>query len=335
MTQTRRRQVLRAIIEDYVNSHEPVGSKALIQRHNLKVSSATIRNDMAALEEEGLITAPHASAGRIPTEKGYRYFVDEITAPGPLSPAEKRAIHRLLDSSETVEEVYERTVKVLSHLTHQVAVLQYPVAPVSTIRRIELIPLTQQQISVVLISDSGRVLQRLVSLPEYSQPMLDLLHRQLLQEFLGKPVTGLQQKNQESATGPETDQLRQQVLEALAAFGQADDTSRLIIAGTSFLAQSTADFSSSIAPILDALEEQVTMLRLLSEMAEDARGFAVRIGTENTAVPLSETSIVTSIYAAEESSRVGVIGPTRMDYLTATSAVRGVARYVSKILGST
>ena len=113
MSEPRKLEVLRAIVEDYVHSREPVGSKALVERHHLGVSSATIRNDMAALEDEGLITAPHTSAGRIPTDKGYRLFVDQISAVKPLSPAERRAIQALLEGSDDLDDILDRTVRLL------------------------------------------------------------------------------------------------------------------------------------------------------------------------------------------------------------------------------
>ena len=126
MNDDRRARVLRAIVEDYVSTNEPVGSKALVDRHRLGVSSATIRNDMAALEQEGLIAQPHTSAGRIPTDKGYRAFVDRIDEIKPLSAAEKRAVARVLEHPVDVDDVLDRTVRLLSQLTHQVAMVQYP-----------------------------------------------------------------------------------------------------------------------------------------------------------------------------------------------------------------
>src|SRR3712207_6291310 len=122
----RKLEVLRAIVEDYVSTEEPVGSKALVERHNLGVSPATIRNDMATLEDEGYITQPHTSAGRIPTDKGYRLFVDRLTTVKPLSPAERRAIQSFLDGAADLDDVVGRTVRLLAQLTRQVAVVQYP-----------------------------------------------------------------------------------------------------------------------------------------------------------------------------------------------------------------
>src|SRR4051812_23427848 len=164
MQDERRHAVLRAIVEDYVSTQEPVGSKALVERHGLGVSPATVRNDMAALEEEGLITQPHTSAGRIPTDKGYRLFVDRLTTIKPMTQAEKRAIASILDGAVDLDDVVQRSVRLLAQLTHQVALVQYPTLSRSTVRHVEIVALTPARLLVVLILSSGRVEQRLVEL---------------------------------------------------------------------------------------------------------------------------------------------------------------------------
>src|SRR6478672_1420275 len=164
MQDERRLAVLRAIVEDYVSTEEPVGSKALVERHGLGVSPATVRNDMAALEEEGLITQPHTSAGRVPTDKGYRLFVDRLTTIKPMSAAEKRAIATILDGAVDLDDVVQRSVRLLAQLTHQVALVQYPTLSRSTVRHVELIALAETRVLTVLILSTGRVEQRLVDL---------------------------------------------------------------------------------------------------------------------------------------------------------------------------
>src|SRR6266568_8007477 len=134
----RRFEVLRAIVADYVSHQEPVGSKVLVERYNLGVSSATVRNDMAALEEEGYIAQPHTSAGRVPTDKGYRLFVDRLSQVKPLSTAERRAIHTFLDGAVDLDDVVARTVRLLAQITQQVAVVQYPSLSRSSVRHVEL-----------------------------------------------------------------------------------------------------------------------------------------------------------------------------------------------------
>ncbi len=136
MSEDRKLAVLRAIVEDYVATQEPVGSKTLVERHQLGVSPATVRNDMAALEEEGLIAQPHTSAGRIPTDKGYRLFVDRLRQVKPLSPAERRAITTLLEGAVDLDDVVQRSVRLLAQLTRQVAIVQYPTLTRSTVRHV-------------------------------------------------------------------------------------------------------------------------------------------------------------------------------------------------------
>src|SRR5215204_4196053 len=162
----RKLDVLRAIVEDYVHTREPVGSKALVERHSLGVSPATIRNDMAVLEEEGFIAQPHTSAGRVPTDKGYRLFVDRLTTVKPLSPAERRAIHTLLEGAVDLDDVVTRTVRLLAQLTRQVAVVQYPSLTRSTVRHVELVALNANRLVIVLITNAGRVEQRVIECPD-------------------------------------------------------------------------------------------------------------------------------------------------------------------------
>ena len=163
-TDDRRFDVLRAIVTDYVATQEPIGSKALVERHQLGVSSATVRNDMAVLEAEGYIAQPHTSSGRVPTDKGYRLFVDRISEVKPLSKAERRAIMSVLDSSVDLDDVLRRSVRLLAELTRQVAVIQYPVLSTATVRHVELVALTPSRLLLVVITDSGRVEQRMVAL---------------------------------------------------------------------------------------------------------------------------------------------------------------------------
>ena len=161
----RRLDVLRAIVQDYVSTNDPVGSKALAERHDLGVSPATIRNDMAVLEEQGYITQPHTSAGRVPTDKGYRLFVDRLSAVKPLSVAERRAIERFLDGSVDLHDVLSRTVRLLAQLTRQVAVIQYPTLSRSAVRHLEVVQVATARLLLVLITDTGRVEQRVVECP--------------------------------------------------------------------------------------------------------------------------------------------------------------------------
>lgn len=162
MVSERSLEVLKAIVRDYVASREPVGSRSIVERHAFGVSSATIRNDMAALEEEQLIVAPHTSSGRVPTDKGYRVFVNHLTEARPLSSAQRHAIETFLGRSNDLDEVLGRTVRLLSQLTNQVALVQYPSMIRARVRHVELVRLSETRFMSVLITDTARVEQRIL-----------------------------------------------------------------------------------------------------------------------------------------------------------------------------
>ena len=236
---SRRLEILRAIVDEYVATQEPVGSKSIADHHGLGISPATIRNEMAVLEDEGLITQPHTSAGRIPTDRGYRVFVDKLATVKPLSTAERRAIETFLDSSNDLEELLKRSAKLLADITKQVAVVTYPI--------------------------------------------------------LG------------------------------------ESREKLAISGTAHLARSGEDLGFTLSPILEALEEQVVLLRLLNEVHPTVH---VRIGSEQNETNLQSTSLVTVGYGADSAQlgAIGVLGPTRMDYAGSMAAVDAVARYVGRFI---
>ena len=236
---SRRLEILRAIVDEYVATQEPVGSKSIADRHSLGISPATIRNEMALLEEEGLITQPHTSAGRIPTDLGYRVFVDKLATVKPLSPAERRAIETFLEGSSDLEELLIKSVKLLADITKQVAVVTYPII--------------------------------------------------------------------------------------------GDTREKLAVSGTAHLARSGEDLGLTLSPILEALEEQVVLMRLLDEANSTVH---VRIGREQMETNLQATSLVTVGYGGDSSQigAMGVLGPTRMDYAGSIAAVDAVARYVGRFI---
>lgn len=339
MSDTRRLQVLRAIVEDYVHTREPVGSKALVERHNLEVSPATIRNDMAHLEEEGLIAAPHTSAGRIPTDLGYRLFVDKITEVRPLSHAERRAMDILAESADDYETMLEQTVRLLAMLTNQVAVIQHPQHSTAKIRHIDVMLMSRQKALVILILSSGKVEQRIVTLSEPAEE--EALHRigqRLSEQLYSRPASALPIPADTliGSVEPVLQPAMAIIANAVESILESGRVDRIIMAGTANLARSGGDFGPSIGPILEALEEQVVLLRLLHEMQKDRRGLSVRIGQETSHESLAETSVVAAEYAPLESggvgAKLGVVGPTRMDYGSTMSAVRAMARYLSRIL---
>ena len=161
--QSRRLDVLRAIVTQYVATREPVGSKA-IAAGGLGVSSATIRNDMAVLEEAGLIYQPHTSAGRVPTDRGYRVFVDRLAQLKPMSAPERQALEAFLSESVDIDDVVERSVRLLAQVTHQVALVQYPGSRVRTLKHLEVLAIAPGRVLIVVITTDGEVGERTLTL---------------------------------------------------------------------------------------------------------------------------------------------------------------------------
>ncbi|GAB3860504.1 heat-inducible transcriptional repressor HrcA [Nocardioides maradonensis] len=339
MQEERRLAVLRAIVEDYVATEEPVGSKALVERHGLNVSPATIRNDMAALEDEGYLAQPHTSAGRVPTDKGYRLFVDRLSTVKPMSAPERRAISAFLDGAVDLDDVVNRSVRLLAQLTHQVAVVQYPTLSRSTVRHVELVALNPDRLLVILILSTGRVEQRLVELGhELSEDEIARLRSRVnlaaTGEQIADAVTALNALVDDDVP---TDQATAGVVTALVeAMSDHRSDARVAVGGTSNLARFGDSFETSVRPLLEAIEEHVVLLTLLGEATTDG-AVMVRIGAEGPYEQLSATSVVASGYGplttqGEALATLGVVGPTRMDYPGTMSAVRAVASYVSRIL---
>jgi heat-inducible transcriptional repressor len=292
---------------------------------------------MAMLEDEGYIAQPHTSAGRIPTDKGYRLFVDKLTSLKPLNAAERRAIATFLQGAVDLDDVVHRSVRLLAQLTQQVAIVQYPTLSRSTVRHVEIVTLTDTRILLVLITSTGRVEQRVIELAK-------AMDAELLGELrarLNTAVVG--QRLIDAATRIESlphafNQADQAlVAQILAVFAEAvaDDRSdeKVAIGGTSNLMRFGDDFERSIKPLLEALEEHVILLKLLGE-ATSPSTITVRIGHEVPYEELATTSVVATGYGPgnEALATLGVVGPTRMDYPSSMASVHAVARYVSQIL---
>lgn len=332
----RRLEVLRAVVEDFVSTNEPVGSRAIVERHALGVSAATVRNDMAALEDEGYITHPHTSAGRIPTDKGYRLFVDRISDLKPLSAPERRAIETFIDGAVDLDDVLRRSVRLLAQLTKQAAVISYPSLTRSSMRHVELVQLGPRRVMVVMITDSGRVEQRIAELPEETDAA-DVL---ALRNTLGDALAGARLSEIGEIASGLLDQVEPRLRPAMGVLCGVlveslvePSVDRVVIGGAANLTRNFTDFQHSLGEVLEALEEHVVLLKLIEE-SSTPDGVRVSIGHENTTPGLRSTSVVATGYG-EHGGRlggIGVVGPTRMDYAANMGAVLTVARYVGRLI---
>lgn len=341
MVSERSLAVLRAIVGDYVASNEPVGSKAIVERHRFGVSAATIRNDMALLEEEELIAAPHTSSGRVPTDKGYRLYVDTLARIEPLGAAQRAAIERFLGESSDLDDVLARTVRLLAQLTNQVAVVQYPSLKRTAVRHIELVAVGEDRILCVLILGTGVVEQQVTRLPaaRVTEAWVHGLRDRISGALVGLELEAAVALAQELADtvedwarGEEAGLVRG-VLDVVLAQLQANRSERITISGAANLSR-PGDFLGNLPAVLQAIEEQVTLLRLFGELVQDGRGVAASIGRENEPYGLAGAAVIASNYESEGASpsTLGVLGPMRMDYAANIAAVRAVARYLHRAL---
>ena len=347
MTQSRRMLVLRAVVEDYIRSQEPVGSTSLTRDHDLGVSSATIRNDMAALEDEGYLIQPHTSAGRVPTEKGYRYFVDRLATVVPLSEAQRRGINSFLSGSVSLKDALQRSARLLSEITGQVAVVASPSLAKATLRHVEMVPVAMTTLLAVVITDTGRVAQHGLTIA--SMPAVDEINR--LSNTVNEQCDGLSlSKSAETvrsiaaSAGYESVRgVADALADAFESMALDERANELYMSGTSHLAHSRP--LADLAPLFDALEEQVVLMKLMSNLSEEtnASGVGVAIGSEMHTPGLLHASVVSSGYGrsgaagepagndpvgepetesetesqtndTEPIAFVGSIGPTHMDY---------------------
>ncbi|MEE8725056.1 MAG: heat-inducible transcriptional repressor HrcA [Bifidobacterium crudilactis] len=374
MTNSRRMLVLRAVIEDYIRSQEPVGSGTLTKDHDLGVSSATVRNDMATLEDEGFLIQPHTSAGRIPTEKGYRYFVDKLANVVPLSLAQRRGIESFLSGSVNLEDTLQRSARLLAQITGQVAVVASPSLAKSTLRRLEIIPLGPLALMIVVITDTGRVAQRSIrcGMP-IEQEMVEDLSRVINARNQGVNLSTAGEDIRQLGTSVKfrpINELCDRLAEEMEGMASQEQASSLYMAGTSQLTHQQAVNLSDLAPLFDALEEQVVLMKLMSTLSEVSQtsGVSVAIGSETHNPGLIHASVVASGYgstaspsdseghervdteraralgtgasstemqeANEPVAFVGSIGPTHMNYATTMAAVHAVAHYLTALLAN-
>lgn len=338
--QSRRMMILRAVVEDYIRSHEPVGSASLAKNHKLVVSSATIRNDMSLLEEEGYLIQPHTSAGRIPTEKGYRYFVDGLAALIPLSNAQRRGIRTFLSGSVSLQDTLQRSARLLASITGQVALVASPALSKSKVKRIEIVQVSSSTLLVVVITDAGGVAQHIIQASNINPD--DLLHlvNMVNESCVGASLLDASKRVYLLANRKDLAsalQVISQLANALEDMHNGEHSHDLYMAGASQLAhrQNIGDFAS----LFDALEEQAVIMRLMTSLSEEANdcasGVSVAIGSETHTPGLLNASVVTSAYgynSDSDSAFIGSIGPTHMDYAATMTAVKAVAKYLNTFI---
>lgn len=329
MLDDRKTAILSAVVQEYIATALPVGSSHIARAPGVGVSSATVRNEMAVLEQEGYLVQPHTSAGRIPTDKGYRFFVDHMAAPGRVDGATSRQVADFFEAAHgRLEEMLHQTSDLLTNLTHNAAVVVGPKADEAEIRSVQIVRLSTVAATVVFVFGNGTVENEVIDIDEnVSDAALGAATVHLSAGLTGETLASM------SALTPtgnaDTDALCDA---ALAAVRTVSSDDHVYVGGASNVAQSF-DAVEVVREVLHTLEQQFVVVSLVRDIVD--RGMSVAIGVEHGVEPLSACSVVVApvVVDGEHLGSVGVLGPTRMNYPQALATVDIVSDRLGQRLG--
>lgn len=338
MLSHRQKIILNAIIEDYVRFAEPVGSRTLSKHHDIQLSAATIRNEMADLEELGYLDQPHTSAGRIPSQKGYRFYVDNLMHDGIIDLASLDSLRALFQQKiHEVERVVQQTSIILSHLTQQTAIILGPKMHQEKVKKIELIPLGSGRAVVILVTDTGHVQDRQVQFPEdLSLEKMVYIVRVLNDKLIGLPISRLRSHIHREMASELVDTLEwyEEALAVLEEMWSSNDESGRVYVGGAANILSQPEFRDvdKVRPLIELLEheDQVGEVLPIGRAGE----VEIRIGQENSSLPLQDCTVISATYRVSGNAfgRIGILGPTRMDYARIIKILDYTSRTLTKML---
>lgn len=338
MLDKRKKKILTAVIEDYVLTAEPVGSKRLVGLYRLDVSPATVRHELAALEEMGYLVQPHPSAGRIPSDKGYRFYVDSLAGAKPLANSEQESISNYYSMfNNEMEELMRDTSSLLSRMTSYASLVFAPVLMLDRLKHLDLVLLSPRQVLLVAITGAGSVAKKIFELgKECDAPSLYLFETLLNEHLVGLTATQMRKVDLSAVSATADKKLLGDFRDALIELLIKRDSERVYHDGTAnLLSQPEFESLNRVQKLLSTLERSYQLLELLSEVSREYR-LVVKIGAENGALDIEGCSLVATSYRVEGESlgALGILGPTRMDYPRAISAVQYIADNLSNLLES-
>ena len=320
----RKAAILNAVVTEYIGSAQPVGSQHVVGAPGVSVSSATVRSDMAALEREGFLAQPHTSAGRIPTDKGYRFFVDHLAGTGSLDPNGRQQVRQFFNTAHCeIEMMLDRTSGLLADLTDCTAMVVAPSHESVAIRSVQLVGLGTRLALLVVVLADGSVQKQSVEFPEeVDDTVLAAAAARLAAHALGVPLTRVEAVA-DSTGDAATDAVVAAGLESLRSLGRAERGDQLFVGGSSRMV-AAFDAVETVRSVLGILEKQLVVVTLLRDVLN--RGLSVAIGTEHGMEPLASCAIVVMPVSVDgmEGGTIGLLGPTRMNYPLALAAARVV-----------
>jgi heat-inducible transcriptional repressor len=334
----RKAAILRAIVEEHIATAQPVGSQTIARSRRLGVSSATVRNEMTVLEREGYIAQPHTSAGRIPTDRGYRFFVDHFDRQPGLAPAQRRAVTDFFtvftSAHRVLEDLFHETSQLLARVSTHTAMVVGPHVEAATVRSVQLVSLQPSLVLVLAVLSNGTVEKCVLHLADDPDVATLATVAGLLDTQLSGSRWTSQLPEYRLSGVADADALAREARDALATRAVHDSAEPLYVGGASRLAAEQEAFptSTSAARLLELLEHQVEVVSLVRDLLD--QGPTVRIGSENPLDELQDCSIVVAPYCVdgEVAGTVGVLGPTRMDYRQALAAVEAISQQLGHVL---
>lgn len=332
----RKRRVLQAIVDDYIHTAEPVGSRTVARKYNLGVSPATIRNEMADLEDMGYLEQPHTSAGRVPSDKGYRYYVDTLVGEQERASLDAEAVRQVLAfKAERMEGVVRQAAHLLAETTNFLALASQPEGPEERLAALQVVPVRGEQAVIILVADDGRVRTKLVEFAHApSAHDLERIGRAISDRLAGIPLRQLGQGSLR-AIATEIGQFGEILDQVKALLGREADAERLLVGGaTNLLQQPEFREVAKAKAVLQALEGEALLEEMLGVPPQRLPGVEVAIGREMQIQEMADCSLVTAVYAAPGGilGRIGVLGPRRMDYARVMRVVENVAGAVTSAL---
>ncbi|MDD2373197.1 MAG: heat-inducible transcriptional repressor HrcA [Syntrophomonadaceae bacterium] len=332
----RKKLILESIIKDYVETAEPVGSRAVVKKHGLKISAATVRNEMSDLEDMGYLEQPYTSAGRIPSQKGFRYYVDCMMEQENLDDKETEVLLHLLDDSfQEVNDLVQKIGHFLAQITNYTSFVIVPSVRLSKFKYLQLIPIEPGKALVLLVTDLGVVMHRNIEVPHsITAPELDLMGRMFNQVLAGKKITEIQRSDLQQLR----DELKQRrkvidhALEAIESLLDNSNEERVIISGAlNIMNEPEFKDVDKLKKIMAFLEEETQLMDMLPESLGDE--VDIRIGQENQAEDFKELSLVFAGYRSQgEQGKLGLMGPVRMEYWKAVGSLDSVREIIEEII---
>ncbi|MDQ0205524.1 heat-inducible transcriptional repressor HrcA [Alkalicoccobacillus murimartini] len=336
MLTERQLSILSAIVDEYIRSAEPIGSRSISKRHDISFSPATIRNDMSDLEELGFLEKPHSSAGRIPSQKGYRFYVDHLLMPHRLTVKEKESIHTVFSSqAQELEEMFRQSARILSEMTSYISIVLGPEMEDARLRSVQIVPLSQEKAILILVSSTGHVENQMLHLSASVEPadlerVVNIMNKRLMGIPLYKLQTAIQTElahvMQEHVTAYDS------LLESLQTSLSMERPHKVFYSGrTNILNQPEFRDLDKVRLLFNFLEEDQTMHQLLRTQET---GLQVKIGHENKLEAFDDCSMITAAYSIGDQhvGTIGIIGPTRMEYHRAIKVVDYLSKDLTRLL---